>query len=99
MRPLERVEQTRRALAAAIGARAVLWGLCAAFVATALVIVVARRSGPDAPVAAWLVGAVVGGIVIAWLITPWRRLTVPRVALWIEERVPALQYALVTAVD
>ena len=49
--------------------------------------------------AVWLVAGLVGAVALALLIKPWSRLTVPRVALWIEERVPALHYALVTAVD
>jgi len=47
----------------------------------------------------WLVAGLVGAVALALLIRPWSHLTLPRVALWIEERVPALQYALVTAVD
>ncbi|HUQ83602.1 MAG TPA: hypothetical protein VM076_20790 [Gemmatimonadaceae bacterium] len=99
MRPLERVERTRRTLAAAIAIRAVLWGLCTALVVAALGLVIARRSGSATSVAAWTMAALAGFAVLAWLISPWRRLTVPRVALWIEERVPRLQYALVTAID
>jgi len=99
MRPRERVERTRRALAAAIAVRAALWAAVAALGAAAVGVVVARRAGTPATGIAWTVAVIVAVAVLAWLMAPWRRLTVPRVALWIEERVPSLQYALVTAVD
>ena len=99
MSPLERVRRTRRALATAIGVRAVLWAACAALVVGAIGIVVTRRAAGSAMAVAWSIAVVVAVGVLAWLVAPWRHLTVPRVALWIEERVPRLQYALVTAVD
>jgi hypothetical protein len=55
--------------------------------------------GRSDSVAYWVGSALIGVAVLVILVGPWRRLTVPRVALWIEERVPRLQYALVTAVD
>ena len=91
MQPLERVRRTQRVLAAAIAVRALLWAATAAFVAVAIATVLGR--GP------WIAAGVVAALVLGTLIAQWRRLTVPRVALWIEERVPRLEYALVTAVD
>ena len=99
MQPLERVRRTRGVLAAAIAARALLWAAFATLgvmtVATARV-----RLGPtDAPTVAWPLAVITGVVVLGAMLASWRRLTIPRVALWIEERVPRLQYALVTAVD
>ena len=99
MRPLERVHQTRRTLAAAIAVRAALWAVCAAFIVGALGIVLTRRAGAPTTVVVWTLAAVAALAVLVPLTAAWRRLTVPRVALWIEERVPRLEYALVTAVD
>src|SRR5688500_6790067 len=99
MQPLERVRRTRSALAAAIAVRAILWALVAALGVAAVGIVLARRAGLSTTTVAWSIAGLVAAGVLLWLLSPWRRLTVPRVALWIEERVPRLQYALVTAVD
>ena len=99
MQPLERVRRTRRALAAAIVMRALLWAACTALAVGAAVTAFARRGGSPTPGGAWLVAGIIGAVVLAALVMPWKRLTVTRVALWIEERVPRLQFALVTAVD
>ena len=99
MRPLERVLRTRRALATAIATRAALWATATTLTVGALATMASRRTGRVDGVAPWLAAGVIGGIVLVVLLMPWRRLTVPRVALWIEERVPRLEYALVTAVD
>ena len=98
MRPLERVMRTRRALAATIATRAVL-GAVATVLLTAAFLTTTLRAFGVATSSVWLVADVAGAVALAILARPWARLTVPRVALWIEERVPALQYALVTAVD
>ena len=98
MPPRERVMRTRRALAATIAARAVLIAAGSALAAAAGTIVVTRLA-PASPAASWLVAAVAGGVAFGLSIRELARLTVERVALWIEERVPRLQYALVTAVD
>ena len=99
MRVLERVEGTRRALAATIAARAALWAAAAGLATLAFVTALSHRRGDSVGGAAWLAVVGVAGVVLAVLLRPVRRLTVARVALWIEERVPRLQYALVTAVD
>jgi hypothetical protein len=99
MRPLERVRRTRRTLAAAIVVRATLWAVCAAFIVGAVGIVMTRRAGASTTAAVWTIAGVAALAVLVPLTAAWRRLTVPRVALWIEERVPRLEYALVTAVD
>ena len=99
MQPLERVRRTQRALAAAIAVRALLWAATAALVVVAVATVLGRLAATDATRGPWIVAGVAAALVLGTLIAQWRRLTVPRVALWIEERVPRLQYALVTAVD
>jgi hypothetical protein len=99
MRPLERVERTRRALAITVASRAALLAVAAASVAAALLLLVVRRSGATNPALPWIAAMIVGAGVAAVAMRDWFRLTIPGVALWIEERVPRLQYALVTAVD
>src|SRR5262245_37449394 len=99
MRPLDRVNRTRRALAVTIVTRAALGAAAATLLTAALLTAVTRATGLATSTAGWLVGSLAGAIALALLMRPWRRLTVPRVSLWIEERVPGLQYALVTAVD
>ena len=99
MQPFERVNRTRRALAVTVATRAALGAVAVALAGAAVALAVARRVGVATPVSAWLIAIVAGTVTLAVLLRPWSRLTVPRVAIWIEERVPALQYALVTAVD
>ena len=99
MRPLERVQRTRRALAITIAVRALLGAAGALLLAAAVATVVTRRSGVASPAVPWVLGTLSGLGALVLLIRPWARLTVPRVALWIEEHVPRLEYALVTAVD
>jgi len=99
MRPLERVNRTRRALAATVAARAALGAAATILFIAAVAVVLGRRVGAGTPVTAWLAAIAAGAVTLAVLLRPWSRLTVPRVAIWIEERIPALQYALVTAVD
>ena len=99
MRPLDRVIRTRRALAATIATRAALGGIATGLLTAAFLTATLRRAGVGTGSVVWLVAGLVGAAALALLIRPWSRLTVPRVALWIEECVPALRYALVTAVD
>jgi len=99
MRPLDRVIRTRRALAATIATRAALGGVATILLTAALLTATLPRTGVGPASVVWLVASLVGAVALVILSRPWSRLTVPRVALWIEERVPALQYALVTAVD
>ncbi len=100
MRPLDhRVNRTRRALAMTIAARATLGAAGTILLTAALLTAATRGTGGATTSVVWLVAGSVGALVLALLVKPWSRLTVPRVALWIEERAPALNYALVTAVD
>jgi hypothetical protein len=86
-------------LAATVAARAVLSAVATALGTGAVAIMVARRSGGDVPGWEWAPVLAAAVAVLVMLGRPWSRLTVPRVALWIEEHVPRLEYALVTAVD
>ena len=99
MQPLDRVRRTRQALAAGIAVRAMLWASFATLAVIAVTLLAARSGRQPVSAIAWVAAGVVGLVVLALVLTSWRALTVPRVALWIEERAPALQYALVTAVD
>jgi hypothetical protein len=89
-----RLRGTRRALAAAAGARAALWGAAAG----AGVAAGARLA--NAPAGAWVAGAafVAMGASLARAGAPgaW---TLAGVALWVEARMPALGHALVTLAD
>jgi hypothetical protein len=92
MSALRRLRRTRDLLLAAAAARALLWGAATAMLA-ALALGAAGMHAPLAPVG---VGAVVAGTLL------WRGrrvLSAGSVALWIEERTPALDYALVTLAD
>jgi hypothetical protein len=85
MRAAAVAARVRLAFAGAVGMTAVLWG-------TAVALLAGRR----APA----VGIVCGIAVAAALLWRGRHAwSVPRVALWVEERVPTLQYAFVTAVE
>ncbi|GJG86345.1 hypothetical protein tb265_15260 [Gemmatimonadetes bacterium T265] len=95
----ERLRGTRRRLRAVVLARAVLW-VAAALTLCALAGALAQRVGWLPP--RGLVIAAAGAIVaagIAAVARPWRAWTLAAVALWIEARVPALRYALVTLAD
>ncbi len=94
-----RLERTRRTLRGIAVARAALW-VAAALLACALAQHVARGLGAHVPLPLVLLAgcAVVcaGGLTVAPLSREW---TLAAVALWIEARVPTLQYALVTLAD
>jgi hypothetical protein len=92
------VHRTRRALAAAIVVSAALWAIAAVSVVGAIATLATRLAGWSSAIGPSL-AAIAGVVVLVVSLLPWRRLTVPRVALWIEERVPRLEYALVTVVD
>jgi hypothetical protein len=99
MRAHDRVESTRRSLVATFVLRAILWGAASGLAAVGLLTALANRRGGALSPSIGLAAGLVAIAVAVTLLRPVRRLTVPRVALWIEERVPKLQYALVTAVD
>ena len=76
---------------------------CASGLAVGVVGVVRLLAGwlGAAPRHAWLLGIVVGAAALLW--DAWRRLGGPltptRVALWLEERAPALAFALVSSLE
>ncbi|MEO8450403.1 MAG: hypothetical protein ABI647_11460 [Gemmatimonadota bacterium] len=87
MRASERVARAQRALAAGAAASALLWAIAVAALACTLGV---------GGVAAGL-GALAAAAVVVGRALPVRR--PERVALWLEEQVPALEYALVTSLD
>jgi hypothetical protein len=88
-------------LAVAAAVSAALWGACAALVVYGSLVGVALAGGHWLGVPATITmaaaTAVVVGAAVAWRAR--RVWSVPHVALWIEERIPALRYALVTALE
>ena len=98
----ERLHRTRLVLAAGIVARALAWGAAAAIAVLALVAGVDLLVALPRPVRASVVplAAAAGAFVLAALLWRGRHVRSPaRVALWLEERVPALDWMLVAAVD
>ncbi len=98
----ERVTRTQRLLGAAAISQAIALGLAATFVILAAISFAAlAKPGFDKDTATNLTLAVIGGLMVAAAVF-WRAryfTSVNRVALWIEERVPSLQYSLVTALE
>ena len=98
----ERVAAARRTLGATIGVRALLWGLAAGAGLLAIVAVIDMMVGIPRALRMFAVSAAVIAAmgVAAYALWRGRRVrSLPAVALWLEERVPALRYALVTALD
>lgn len=100
MTAVERVRRTQRLLQTAAAASALLWGAAAGIAAVALGSLLrdtrAAIGLEMVHAGAWIIAVV---IAIGLL---WRARGVHsarRVAVWVEERVPQLQYALVTASD
>ena len=102
MTALERVASTRRTLSAAVTIRALLWaGAVAAALLAAAGILDWLVGAPRSVRALALPAAIFLGLAVAahalWRDRRVRSLAL--VALWLEERVPELRYALVSAVD
>lgn len=95
MTALERVRRMQRILGVVAVTHALAWGLAATLLIVAAISFVKNRS------AAPVIIAVALGVAIAGVLL-WRArhfVSTSRVALWIEERVPDLQYTLVTAME
>lgn len=102
MTPRQRVRRTRAVLMAAVVARALLWAAAAGVALIGIAGLLdllfdlpreARRlTGP----LAWTAAAVVA-LVLLW--RGRRTRSLDATALWIEERIPSLQYALVTSLE
>lgn len=102
MTPRERVRRAQRRLAATVVVTAILWAgalamsvVAVAAVADAIVPLAWRARLAIIPLA--VLAALAAAGVVVWRGRAAR--SVERVALWIEERQPALRYALVTAID
>ena len=97
----DRLASARAALAAAAVAAAVLWGVCAALAVYASLVGVALAGGTwiggTGAVSISVAAAAAVGAAVAW--RSRRVWSASHVALWIEERTPALRYALVTALE
>lgn len=96
----ERIRRTQRVLGVTALVQAIGWGLAAiltVLAATSFAAVALRGAQRASSAAiAVLIGIVVTGVVL------WQRrhfVSPNRVALWVEERIPALQYSLVTALE
>ncbi|CAN5184392.1 hypothetical protein BH09GEM1_BH09GEM1_21240 [soil metagenome] len=94
MTALDRLVELRRSIALTLAARGLMVGIAAALV----VIAVGRLAGWGA----WgvvLAIASLGGVAALRIGTLRSLRSLPRVALWVEERTPSLHYALVTVAD
>jgi hypothetical protein len=96
---LERVSRVQRMIATGAVASAVIWGVAAAMGVLAITILMhpwlSRAGDPRGTPA--LIELVVVTSLMLWRVR--HVLSRRRVALWLEEKLPDLQYALVTAID
>lgn len=100
MTAVERVRRTQRLLQGAAVASAMLWGGAAGVIALAIGSLARDGRATIGVAAVYAVAWTVAAVIAASLL--WRARGVRsqrRVAVWIEERIPQLQYALVTASD
>ena len=98
----DRVAATRRTLGAAVIARALLWASAAAAAILATAGTIDWLVGAPRILRAFALPAALALAIAAAAYALWhgRRVrSLPAVALWLEERVPELRYALVTALD
>jgi hypothetical protein len=99
---VQRVRRIRAALLTAIAGAAVLWGALAGLAVVAL-FAGAELAAPlplplrRAAVPLAIVASALGGAVVIW--RGRYAVSLGRVALYVEERIPTLQFALATAVD
>ena len=102
MTALERVASARRTLGVAVGVRAVLSGGAAAAALLAVAGILDWLIGIPRAARALAIPSAILLALAALAYTLWRGRKVralPVVALWLEERVPELRYALVSALD
>ena len=103
MNAMERVARTRSQLRFAVITSAILWAataLIATLVAELLIGRWSRFEGLQSRGWSWNAAVIAAILAFGWIV--WRGrfvLSARRVALWIEEHAPSLQYALVTASD
>ena len=102
MTAIQTVRRTRATLALAGAGQAVAWGSAAGLFLLAALAFAAKLFPSVANASSWpIVAAIISGLVTGGALL-WRSRHVvspDRVALWLEERVPALEYSLVTAID
>jgi hypothetical protein len=102
MTAIERVARTQRLLGAAALTHALAWGIAATFgvlAAISFIALVAPGLANNSSSHLWL-ALLAGVVVMSGLL--WRSrhfVSRGRVALWIEERIPSLQYSLITAME
>lgn len=99
---VQRVRHAQRMVGGAAVAQAVGWGIASALAAVALVsfVSIAIPSLADHSAMFRAIALVIGFAVTGALLWRSRRfVSSDRVALWIEERVPRLEYSLVTALE
>ena len=102
MTAIQRVRRTRQLLGVGAATQALAWGVTAALgilAAISFAALIAPKRGGNSEwhfVVAGLAGTVV---FLAFLWRERHLASIQRVALWIEERVPELHYALVTAIE
>jgi len=98
----ERVLRTQRLLGAAAIAQSLAWGLaCALAILAAISFISLLEPGFDKNTEANVAISLIAGLIVAGGLL-WRSRhfsSTNRVALWIEERIPALHYSLVTALE
>jgi hypothetical protein len=102
MTAIQRVRRTRQLLGVGAATQALAWGLAAALGTLAAISFAALAAPKLEGNSEWhfIVAALVGTVVFLAFVWRERHLaSIQRVALWIEERVPELQYALVTAIE
>lgn len=102
MTAIEQVRRTRRGLGLLAGVAALLWGAGVIFgtLVAAMLISLLLPFTPGFQAAVLPAAVVLGAAAASFVL--WRRRfvwSVPRVALWVEERAPELRYALMTAID
>src|SRR5215212_9907070 len=100
MTAVERVRRAQRVLGAAAVTQSLAWGIATALVIFAATSYIGLASPEFAqsksadPAISAMPGLIVTALVL-WRARPLMR--ADRVALWIEERIPALHYSLITA--
>lgn len=102
MTAIEQVRRTKRGLGLVAGTAALFWGAGATFaVLVAAMLLSLLFPLPPGARAAVLPAGLLVGTACALLVLWQRRFvwSIPRVALWVEERAPELRYALMTAID
>ncbi len=96
----QRIARARTYLAISVAAAAAGWGAAAALATGILLVLVGRATGAEMPAGLSLLPAVAGFLSAGFLVLrAWPGRSLQRVALWVEEHEPSLDYSLVTASD